>query len=232
MNIEVIRKELQNLSNQERADFSKKYFHPQAEQITEKFLGVRVPDIRKLSKKFKNLSITELKTFLHSNVHEEKQLALFILVIQYKEAKKEEKKLFVDFFLENLDFVDNWDLIDDSAPKILGHWLLDKDKKLLYELAKAKNFWRRRISILSTKEFIQKNHFDTTMQLADLLLNDKEVLVQKAVGWMVREVYKKNPNLAKTWIEKNLLFMPRAMLRYAIEKVPEKERLKLLYGNG
>lgn len=233
MNLKLIKEELKKYENPERAEFSRKYFHPKAHpNVQEEFLGVSVPEVRKLAKKYWLISREELSSLIQSKVHEERQLGLFILVIQYQKAKKEEKGSFVELYLKNLDFVNNWDLVDDSSPKILGNWLLDKDKKILFELAKSGNYWKRRIAIVATLAFIRKNHFETTIQLADILLNDNEKLIHKAVGWMIREVYKRNPGLAKKWIEKNLVAMPREMLRYAIEKVPEKERLKLLYANG
>lgn len=233
MSLGFIKEELKELSNPERARSLKKYFYPKNhESAKEEFLGITVPELRKLSKKFSGLLKEDLEVLLKSNIHEERQLALFILIIQYKNAKKEaEKKVFVDLYLENLDYVNNWDLVDDSSHKILGDWLLDKNKSILFELANSSNPWKRRIAIVSTLAFIRKNRFHETIQLADTLLNDEEKLVQKAVGWMIREVYKREPRLAKKWISQHLLVMPGIMLRYATEKIPERERFKLLYAN-
>ena len=145
-----------------------------------------------------------------------------------KYQKVDEKRDIFDFYLKNTKRINNWDLVDLSASKIVGTYLLDKPKDVLYKLAKSNNLWERRISIISTSEFIRNNKFGDTLKIAEILLKDEHDLIHKAVGWMLREIGKKNQAIEETFLKKHYKKMPRTMLRYAIEKFPEKKRKSYL----
>ena len=159
-----------------------------------------------------------------SKVHEYRLTALFILVHKYEKANKITKKKIFDFYLSNTKYINNWDLIDLSSHKILGDFLYEKNKDILYKLAKSSSLWERRISIISTYYFIRKNNFEDTLNISKLLLNDKEDLIQKAVGWMLREVGKRNLEKEEEFLRKYYKKMPRTMLRYAIERFKEEKK--------
>ena len=188
------------------------------------FLGAKVPETRIVAKKFNELNLKDLKKLLSSKIHEERLCALLILVEQYKKSDSKNKKVIVDFYLQNTQKVNNWDLVDLSADKILGNYLIDKDKSVLYELVKSQNLWERRISIVSTFAFIRNNKFDDTIKISEILLNDKHDLIQKAVGWMLREIGKRDKNVLIKFLNKNYKKMPRTMLRYAIERLDKKRK--------
>ena len=187
-------------------------------------LAVPVPQQRKVAKKYYNISLNELQELLNSKIHEYRLTALLILVAKYKKANNEIKSSIFNFYLKNTKNIDNWDLVDLSAPKIVGEFLFNKDKKILYKLAKSKNLWERRISILSTFTFIKNNSFTDALKISQLLLNDSHDLIHKAVGWMLREIGKRDQNVEEKFLKKYCLNMPRKMLRYAIEKFDEKKR--------
>ena len=188
------------------------------------FLGAKVPETRIVAKKFNELNLKDLKKLLSSKIHEERLCALLILVEQYKKSDSKNKKVIVDFYLQNTQKVNNWDLVDLSADNILGNYLIDKDKSVLYELVKSQNLWERRISIVSTFAFIRNNKFDDTIKISEILLNDKHDLIQKAVGWMLREIGKRDKNVLIKFLNKNYKKMPRTMLRYAIERLDKKRK--------
>ncbi len=191
----------------------------------EVFIGVTVPDTRAVAKQFSEITLSDVSTILKSPVYEDRMAALIILVNKFQTAKTEsEKKNIVDFYLEHHSAGNNWGLIDCIVDKILGPWLIDKDKSLLYTYAKSENLWERRMSIITTFNFIKNNQFDETLHIAELLLKDKHDLIHKAVGWMLREVGKKDVDVLKLFLKKHSHEMPRTMLRYAIERFPEKER--------
>jgi len=192
------------------------------------FVGLKVPMQRIITKEFRDLNLNELKVLLNSKVHEERLISLFILVYKFEKGEEREKEKIFLFYLKNRKGVNNWDLVDLSAPKIVGNYLLDKDKSLLFELALSNNLWERRISILSTQEFIRNNKFDTTLKIAKMLLNDKQDLIHKAVGWMLREIGNRDLSTEEKFLKLYYKDMPRTMLRYAIEKFPEVKRKKYL----
>jgi len=194
------------------------------------FAGLKVPAQRKLAKEFKDLSLNDIKVLLGSPVHEERLISLFILISKYESGDEKEKEKIFSFYLKNRKSVNNWDLVDLSAPKIMGKHLVEKDKSLLIKLATSKNLWERRISILSTHEFIRNGKFDTTFKISKILINDKHDLIHKAVGWMLREIGKKNISAEEKFLKNSYKKMPRTMLRYAIEKFPEAKRRKYLQG--
>ncbi len=198
------------------------------------FIGVRVPDCRKVASTFLDTSLSELQHSLDSPIHEERLTALIILVEKYKKAKSEkEQKELVDFYLKNKARVNNWDLVDASTDKILGKYLVEKGKKereILYSLAHSSHLWDRRIAIVSTFAFIRKDQFRDTFALCELLLSDKHDLIHKACGWMLREVGKRDEPALEGFLKKHSKKMPRTMLRYAIERFPEKKRKAYLVG--
>ena len=195
----------------------------------DQFLGIRVPQLRKLAKQNSQCSLIEIHKLLKSVYHEERLCALFLLVQKF-ENSKHEKSVVYRLYLDNTKYINSWDLVDCSAYKIVGVYLEDKNKSPLYKLAKSKDLWERRIAIISTLHFIKNNQFDDTLEISRQLLNDKEELIHKAVGWMLREVGKHDAELERAFLLNCYNKMPRMMLRYAIEKFPETERKKYLHG--
>ncbi|MCU0332571.1 MAG: DNA alkylation repair protein [Ignavibacteriaceae bacterium] len=194
------------------------------------FAGLKVPTQRKLAREFSDLSLSDIKILLNSTVHEERLISLFILVDGYAKGDEKEKEAIFSYYLKNRIGINNWDLVDLSAPKIIGKHLLNKDKSLLFKFALSKNLWERRIAVLSTFEFIRNNDFKTTLKIAELLLEDEHDLIHKAVGWMLREVGKRDLQTEEKFLKIHYKKMPRTMLRYAIEKFSETKRKKYLQG--
>lgn len=192
------------------------------------FIGVTVPEQRKIAKQYANLPLSEIKKLLASKFHECRLTALLILVAQFLNADEKTRAKIAKFYLTNIKRVNNWDLVDLSAPYILGKYLFDKDKKILYKLAKSKNIWERRVAILSTFEFIRNGYFNDVYLIAELLLNDTHDLMHKATGWMLREVGKRSRPTLIEFLKKHASHMPRTALRYAIEHFPENERKAIL----
>jgi 3-methyladenine DNA glycosylase AlkD len=225
-----ITRDLNKLRNPPKAKILAGFFKTGKGQYGEGdiFLGITVPDQRKIAKKYLSLSFVNLQKLLASKIHEYRLVALLILVEQYQKASDQDKSKIVKFYLKNSKNINNWDLVDLSAPKILGEYLSDKDKSILYKFAKAKNLWQKRIAIVATFSFIRKNNFDETLKIAEILLNDNHDLIHKAVGWMLREVGKKDLKVLEKFLQKHYKKMPRTMLRYAIEKFEEGERKKYL----
>ena len=223
-----VRKELKSMADPDKAAILQRYFKTGLGQYGEGdiFIGVMVPQSRKVAKKFSQLQLVEVKTLLYSRIHEERLVALLILVWRYSSAlsSREEKEEIVKFYLENIKQVNNWDLVDLSAPNILGAHLIDRDRRLLYRLARSENVWERRIAILATYHFIRNGDFSDTLKIAEILLQDRRDLIHKAAGWMLREVGKRDVASEEAFLEKHLGVMPRTMLRYAIERLPESKR--------
>lgn len=198
------------------------------------FLGVTVPKTREVAKMFSSISLEEIKELLESKYHEDRLLALLILVQKF-EKNKESRRTIADFYLSNLKGINNWDLVDLSAHKILGRYFyesLDYDEYhfIIFELARSNNLWERRIAVLTTAYFISKGRFREIKELAEMLLNDEHDLMHKAIGWMLREVGKRDINVLEKFLRKNYKDMPRTMLRYSIEKFPEEKRKAYLKG--
>lgn len=226
MSLEQLKIELNLLKNPEKQKILSSFFKTGKGQYGEGdiFLGIPVPQQRKVTKKFFNISLNDLQELLNSRIHEYRLTALLILVEKYKKANNETKSSIFNFYLKNTKNIDNWDLVDLSAPKIVGEFLSDKDKSILYKLAGSINLWERRISILSTFTFIRNNSFDDALKISQLLLKDNHDLIHKAVGWMLREIGKRDQNIEEKFLKKYCSKMPRTMLRYAIEKFDEKKR--------
>lgn len=214
--------DLSLLSNPEKALFLPKFFKTGKGEYGEgdQFLGVTVPDQRKIAKKYwKEIEGKELGVLITSPFHEVRLTTLFMLVNKFEKSKTPlEKKQWVDFYLKNKQYVNNWDLVDSSAHLIMGSWLFDKDRTILYELANSGNLWDQRIAIMSTFYFIRKKDFEDTLKLSEILLSHKHDLIHKAVGWMLREVGNRDYQTEYDFLEKHYKVMPRTMLRYAIEK--------------
>jgi len=190
----------------------------------DKFIGVKVPVIRKVAKEFKALPLAEVECLLHSDIHEERMLALVILVGQFQKGDDALRKRIYDLYLANTAHINNWDLVDLSAPKIVGGYLETRSRKPLDRLAKSVSLWERRISIIATGWFIWRDDFADTLRIAEKLLGDREDLIHKAVGWMLREVGKRDVAVLEEFLGEHCRVMPRTMLRYAIERFSEKKR--------
>ncbi|MSR76170.1 MAG: DNA alkylation repair protein [Candidatus Ryanbacteria bacterium] len=188
------------------------------------FYGVTVPEQRRVAKEFKDLPLTEIAKLLVNPVHECRLTALLILVRHYQRADKKTKAYIAKFYISRAKQINNWDLVDASASYILGAELLDKKRDILYKLARSKNLWERRIAIVSTHAFIRCNDFTDTFKIAHMLMRDTHDLIHKATGWMLREAGKRDGHELELFLQKYASVMPRTMLRYAIEKFPEKKR--------
>ncbi|OEU67437.1 MAG: DNA alkylation repair protein [Desulfobacterales bacterium PC51MH44] len=232
MIVKNIQRKLQQLGSKKKAKVSQRFFKTGPGEYGEGdvFIGVRVPDLRKLAKEYQSITIKEVKQLLKSAIHEERQLALLMLVNKYSKGNETVKKGIYELYLQYTQFINNWDLVDVSAHHIIGAFLLDKSEEPLFRLAKSRNLWERRIAIISTFHFIKHNKYTATLKIAKILLADKEDLIHKAVGWMLREIGKRHmPNL-EMFLKKHYKRMPRTMLRYAIEKFPEDKRQGYLKG--
>ena len=231
MSLTGLKKTVKKYSNQEAAIFLQRFFETGKGEYAEGdiFAGIKVPVSRKIAKQFKDLSLNDLSKIIKSKIHEERLIALFILVDKMEKADEKEKEKIYKFYLKNLKYVNNWDLVDLSAEKVIGDYLFDKKKELLFKLAKG-NLWERRISVMSTFNFIKKSDYSTTLKICKLLLNDKEDLIHKATGWMLREIGNRDLKREEGFLKLHYRNMPRTMLRYAIEKFPEKKRKSYLLG--
>jgi 3-methyladenine DNA glycosylase AlkD len=218
----TIKEDFEKLADPERAKHSQRYFKTGKGEYGEGdvFLGMTMPQQRTLAKKYVGLSLDQIQELLDSKIHEYRMVALVILTLQYK---KEPKEIF-DFYLKNTQRINNWDLVDVSSYKIVGDYLLDKDRMILYDLAKSSDLWAKRISIISTFRFIQENQFEDSIKIAEILLHDNHDLIHKAVGWMLREVGKKDKAVLEQFLSKYSKEMPRTMLRYSIERFSPEER--------
>jgi 3-methyladenine DNA glycosylase AlkD len=229
--LKKIRKDLHKLARPIKAMTLKRFFKTGEGEYGEgdEFLGIVVPKQRQIAKTYSELPFEDLKILLASPIHEERLTALLILVLQYKKATARQQKQIYNFYFTNVAGINNWDLVDLSAPNIVGAYLFDKDKKFLHKLIVAKTLWKRRIAIVSTLHFIRNNYFKETLSLAKKSLTDKEDLIHKAAGWMLREVGKRDFEVLDNFLHKYYQKMPRTTLRYAIEKFPEKLRLDYLH---
>jgi len=224
MSINQLKKDLNKAANPEKAKLLQGFFKtgPGEYGAGDFFLGIMVPEQRKLAKKYLNLTLKEIQKLLNSKIHEQRLIALFILIDKYKKTKN--KKEIFRLYLKNTKNINNWDLIDLSAPNIVGNYLLDKDRKILYKLAKSTSPWEKRISILATAAFIRNNEFRDTLKISEILLNDKHDLIHKGIGWMLREVGKRNQPVEEKFLKKHYKNMPRTMLRYAIERFDKRKK--------
>jgi 3-methyladenine DNA glycosylase AlkD len=251
-----IKKELNDLKNPKKIPIYKNFFKTGKGDYGEGdvFLGLNTKEMKKVAKDNIEASLDDINKLLDSKIHEHRSTACFILVLQYQNAIKKGKEDIVEFYIKNTKKMNNWDLVDSTAYQILGDYLLDKDqknRKLLYKLGKSKNLWEKRIAIISTYAFIRNNQFEDTLKISEILLKDTHDLIHKAVGWMLREVGKKNQEVEEKFLKKRVKIskkkfsacqksqsdfsahykdMPRTMLRYAIERFEETKRQDYLKG--
>lgn len=229
--------ELGSLKDLKRAEVSAWFFKTGKGQygFGDVFLGITVPKMREVAKKYLDLSFEDIQNLLLSKIHEHRFVALAILVAKYQRAKETERRRIYQFYIKNAKSINNWDLVDSSAEYIVGEYLVDSgvvlhrrtpQNDILCKLARSKNLWERRIAIISTFGFIKKNKFEDTFRIAEILLSDSHDLIHKAVGWMLREIGKRDQNAEEAFLKKHYLQMPRTMLRYAIERF-ELEKRKL-----
>jgi len=196
----------------------------------DRFLGLRVPQLRKLVKIYRDCPIIEIKKLLKSPIHEARLLALLLLVQRFQQGDEQEKEKIYRLYLASTRYINNWDLVDSSAPYIVGAWLFEQSHEPLYQLAKSSSLWERRIAILATFYFIKQRELLESLSIAELLLTDEHDLIHKAVGWMLREVGKQNQCVEEGFLKKYYKTMPRTMLRYAIERLQEPRRQAYLKG--
>lgn len=220
-----MKRKLRENADPKRAVNFKKFFKNSKEDI---FLGVPTNTIRKIAKEYYTITLSNVLQLMKSTTHDERNIAHAILCLKFKKGDETEKKKIFTFYLKNKNTIRDWDSVDDTAPYIVGPYLLDKDKKILYTLAKSKRIWDRRIAIVSTWWFIRNNQIKDTLNIAKILLKDEEDLIQKATGWMLREVGKRDVKSLKRFLQQYHETMPRVTLRYAIERFPNSERKRYL----
>lgn len=227
-----VRAELKSLADPEKATQLARFFKTGSGQYGEGdiFYGITVPMQRSVAKKYTALPRKEVIALLRSDVHEERLTALLILVEQYNKKPDAREEIICEY-LANTRWINNWDLVDLSAPRILGAYLVDRDRSILYELAKSESLWQRRISIIATFAFIDHGESHDALQIASILLGDSHDLIHKAVGWVLREVGKKcGQETEEAFLKEHYAALPRTTLRYAIERFPEALRLQYLRG--
>jgi 3-methyladenine DNA glycosylase AlkD len=227
-----IRVELARLGNAAQAANLQRFFQtgPGEYGAGDRFRGIRVPVLRKLARQYTHLPLTGVVELLRSEFHEDRLLALFILINHYYQGDDAVRAITHASYLEHIRFVNNWDLVDASAPHLVGDYLKERDKALLTRLAVSPVLWERRIAILATFAFIKVGNFDESLSLARILLGDPEDLLHKAVGWMLREVGKRQITVLEAFLREHYRDMPRTMLRYTIERFPPAERRAYLKG--
>lgn len=223
---------LQKLGDDERVKILQRFFKTGRDEYAEGdvFVGLRVPEIRTLAKEYEHLPLSETSLLLQSSLHEARFLALLLLMRAYKQGDESRQERIYTLYLEQTRFINNWDLVDVSAEHIVGAYLQLRDRSPLYTLAASPVLWERRIAVLATFHYIKQGEFDETLRLADCLLHDREDLIHKAVGWMLREVGKRDSRAEEAFLRTHYQAMPRTMLRYAIEKFPEALRQQYLQG--
>jgi 3-methyladenine DNA glycosylase AlkD len=225
--LEQLHHDLRLIASPERARSLAWFFKARPGQYGEgdQFLGIRVPDLRRVARKYRRLDLKDSELLLRSHFHEERLLALFILAEQFRKGGSEIQNSVYNLYLLNTDCINNWDLVDCSAEHIVGGWLERRDRSQLTEFAASETVWERRIAIMSTFHYIKKGDHQETIRIAELLVKDKHDLIQKAVGWMLREVGKRcSVEAEEAFLDAHHKQMPRTMLRYAIERFPQDRR--------
>lgn len=234
MTAKQISKALRNLADPAIAAHSQRFFKTGPGEYGEgdQFLGIRVPVVRQLVRKFRSTPLDEIEKLLESPFHEERLFALLLLVNQFERSDQAQRATIYRIYLNNTEYINNWDLVDSSAPYIVGAHLVDKDRSVLHRLSRSKSLWDRRIAVMSTFQFIKVNQFDDLFAMATRLMDDTEDLIHKAAGWMLREIGKRDGRALKHFLNRNYNKMPRTMLRYAIEKLPDRDRRRYLRGTA
>ncbi len=232
-NVTEIRREFRALGDAAIAEHSQRFFKTGKGEYGEgdKFLGIRVPVVRKAVKNHRDANEKIVLAFLRSRYHEERLMAILILVDQFKRATDLAKTRIYKVYLDSTAYINNWDIVDGSAHLIVGPYLEHRDRRPLYDLSKSSDLWERRIAIMSTYHYIKQRDFKDTLAIAKILKNDPEDLIHKAVGWMLREVGNRDLKTEETFLRRHYRDLPRTMLRYAIEKFPEKKRQAYLHGH-
>ena len=217
--------------NPERAAHAKKYFKTGKGEYAEGdiFVGLTNPQVQAWAKKhYRSINLDTIQEFLKDEIHEVRFAALLVMIEQFKKGDELIKSELINCYLNNVTTINNWDLVDCSVYKLLGEWLLDKDRSVLYELAQTSHLWSQRIGIITTLAFIRQKQYSDTLRLAEILMNHPHDLIHKACGWMLREVGKRDELVLEEFLDEHLSKMPRTMLRYAIERFPEVKRLSYL----
>jgi 3-methyladenine DNA glycosylase AlkD len=224
--IKELKRDLRRYGNKEKARILRRFFKTGPGEYAEGdlFLGVTVPVLRKLAGRYREAGLKDTLRILKSPIHEERLLALFILILKYGKSDATGREKIYRLYLKHARYINNWDLVDATAKHIIGDFLRDRDKAPLLKLAKSGSVWERRIAILSTFNYIEKKQFEDTLKIAEILLNDEHDLIHKAVGWMLREIGKRDLAAEEGFIKTHYKRMPRTMLRYAIERFPESKR--------
>lgn len=230
--LEKLKEELQSQENKRKAKIHQRFFKTGKGEYGEGdvFLGITVPLQRKIAKKYYDLNLKDIEILLKSKIHEYRFTALVILIQKFKQGNNKEQKQIFNFYIKNAKRINNWDLVDTTAAHIAGKYLLNKNKErtILYKLSKSKNLWEKRIAIIATQTFIRNKEFEDTIKLSEIYLNEKHDLMHKAVGWMLREIGKKEEKVLTNFLEKYSKIMPRTMLRYSLERLSKKQREKYM----
>jgi 3-methyladenine DNA glycosylase AlkD len=226
MTLSKVHIEIRSQADPKRAKSLSRFFKTGKGQYGQgdKFLGLTVPQSRSIAKKYLDINRTDFAPLLKSKYHEERLIALLILNYKFEKATEDEQHKIFSFYLSNTRYVNNWDLVDSSAPYIVGNYLLNKDTSILYKLAKSDDLWEKRIAIVATLMFIKHNKLTDTLKISKILISDKHDLIHKAVGWSLRELGKKDQKLLENFLKENIRELPRTTLRYAIERFPEPKR--------
>jgi len=232
MTAKKAQEKLRSLANPDLAASARRFFKTGPGEYGENdlFLGLRAATLRQLAKDHQALPLEEVQTLLHSEIHEERALALLILVRAIAKAPDPLRKQIYDMYLANTQYINNWDLVDVSAPGVVGGYLVNRSRRPLIGLARSKSLWERRIAIVATQHFIRLGDFADTLKIATMLLGDAEDLIHKAVGWMLREVGKRDQSTLEAFLGTCYSEMPRTMLRYAIERFSPDKRHAYLKG--
>ena len=226
MNLADLRSVLRERATPEQAAVARRFFKTGPGEYGEgdEFLGLKVPQLRAMVRPCDPLTEREVISLLRSPIHEERLLALLCLVRRFERGDDSSRRRIYDLYLKNARWINNWDLVDTSAPHIIGNWLLDKDRAILRQLAQSKSLWERRIAVLATQTFIRHREFDDTLEIVRSLIGDTHDLMHKACGWMLREIGNRDEATLEVFLQTHVRDMPRTMLRYAIEKLPERRR--------
>ncbi|HNR52886.1 MAG TPA: DNA alkylation repair protein [Candidatus Dojkabacteria bacterium] len=230
---EKILTELKSVSKKEKEEIFQRFFKTGKGEYGEGdiFAGITVPEIRSISKRYyKEMTLEEVEYFVQHKIHEYRLFGLLTLTYMWKKADEVKKKTVFNLYIKNLKYINNWDLVDLSAPSIVGEYLKEKDRTILYDLAKSNDLWKQRVAILSTFSFLREKDFVDTLHISEILLHHKHDLIHKAVGWMLREIGKRDQDVEEEFLKKYYKEMPRTMLGYAIERFEEEKRQKYLKG--
>ena len=232
MIVTEIKKRLEALGDPRVAEASRRFFKTGPGEYGEgdRFRGIRVPVLRGLAKEYQSITVPEAGRLLGSTFHEDRLLALLILVRLYSRGDEASRGEIYRLYLKSARFINNWDLVDSSAEHIVGAFLWDRPRAPLGRLAKSVDLWERRIAVMATFHFVKRGEFGETLAVARALLSDREDLIHKAVGWMLREVGNRDPETEEEFLKEHYKRMPRVMLRYAIERFPEEKRRRYLKG--